>query len=113
MSFSASLLIVFIVAVRFFFKNKITSNIFDLLWIIVCFKLLVPFSVFSLLEQVFNVHQFAKETEMFEIPLGFYYVSDTVAGFNLYALKNVWVVGVLIIILYFLHILTISTSISY
>jgi beta-lactamase regulating signal transducer with metallopeptidase domain len=103
MSFSASLLIVFIVAVRFFFKNKITSNIFDLLWIIVCFKLLVPFSVFSLLEQVFNVHQFAKETEMFEIPLGFYYVSDTVAGFNLYALKNVWVVGVLIIILYFLH----------
>lgn len=103
MSFSASLLIVFTATVRFFFKSKITSNVFDLLWVIVCFKLLVPFSVFSLFEPIFNGYQFAQETEIFEIPLGFYYVPDTAAELNLYTLKNVWAVGVLIIILYFLY----------
>ncbi len=55
MSLSASVLILFVSGVRRFFGKKVSPAILNLLWGIVCCKLLLPFSPFSVLERLIPV----------------------------------------------------------
>ncbi len=114
MSFSASILIIFIMIMRFFFKNRIPSYIFNLLWKITSCKLLLPISIFPIVsfvkwkktQQIIDIakkEEFVEKNNLFEIST-IYDTTNPILGFHLHDLQILWLFGMILLSLYFLFV---------
>lgn len=113
MSMSASVLILFVLGVRRFFGKKISGEVLNLLWAIVCCKLLLPFSLSSFLGKLSDragvrceafTGGFAAKLEPLRIPRGVLY-GPGAAGTQAPAFaKYLWLAGVACLALYFIYV---------
>lgn len=106
MSLAASVLIVFTAAVRFFFKNRVPKYVMNLLWGMVCLRLMIPDSFFALFAGLFKAGQTAAGGTIpgiFQVPAGVYRTAEAAAGLDLRVLKILWAVGLACMAFYFLY----------
>lgn len=104
MSLSASVLIVFTVVIRFLFKNKIPKNILSIFWGIVCCKLMLPVSIYSYFENIFNkMPDISYKIGLPEIYSGIYITKSATSTAEYLNLKIIWIVGVICFALYFTY----------
>ncbi len=105
MSLSASVLIVFTVVIRFLFKNKIPKNILNIFWGIVCFKLMLPVSIYGYFENIFNkMSDITYKIGLPEIYSGIYITENTADTAQYLNLKIIWIAGAICLMLYFTYI---------
>ena len=83
MSLAASVLILLIAVVRYFFKNRIPKYVLNLLWGIACLRLMIPDSAFAPIARLLRERQ--TETAetipgIFQLPAGVYRTVEAVSG---------------------------------